>query len=197
MYMKEIWAREKEKKVVAVDLDGVLVQYPECWIDYVNKKIKKNFKDLGEMKDMLSYSEYRKLKRLYRTDGSKANLPAVEGATKFISGLQNAGYKIVIITSRPYHLYHEIYDATVRWLRNNKISPDFGIIWDAQKHWAVLREFPFLKFLVEDNAEIANQVARLGYKVYLLDNIYNRQPLEKNCQRIFSLDEILRCEVLK
>ena len=47
-----------------------------------------------------------------------------------------------------------------------------------------------------DNAEIANQVARLGYKVYVLDNIYNQQPLEKNCSRIFNLSEIIKSEVI-
>lgn len=193
MFTKENWEREKDQKVAAIDLDGVLVDYPKCWVNWVNTNTQNKFKDLNEMKSSLTYDEYRKLKKTYRTVGVKAMVPAVKDASNFVRTLQEHEYKVIILTSRPYRIYREIYNATLKWLENNKINPD-GIIWDAQKHYAVLREFPYLKFMVEDNAELANQVARLGYKVYLLDNMYNKQPLENTCQRVFSLKQILQCE---
>lgn len=196
MYRKELWESEKAQKVTAIDLDGCLIKYPECWIDFVNLELKSNFKTLNEMKEVLTYNQYKKIKKKYRTCGVKTSLPAKKNAKKLIDTLRNNGYKIIILTSRPYREHREIWRDTMAWLKNNKIEID-GIIWEKEKHWAVLKEFPYMNFMVEDNAEIANQVARIGYKVYVVDNEYNQQPLEKNCSRIFDLEEIIKCEVLE
>jgi len=192
--MREVWDREKTEKVCAIDLDGVLVDYPKCWIDYINKETPHTFTTLTTAKEVLSYAEYKTLKAKYRTSGYKRTLPAIKGASKFIKDLQEKGYQVVILTSRPYRLYRRIWRDTVDWLNDHDIKPD-GIIWEAEKHWAVLKEFPYLKFLVEDNAKLGNQVAKLGYKVYILDNEYNRQKLENNCSRVFRLDDIIRSEI--
>jgi len=192
--MRKIWQLEKNSKVCAIDLDGVLVDYPKCWVDFINKETEKKFNNLHEVKNNLSYNKYKTLKIKYRTCGIKASLPAIEGASEFIKKLKQAGYKVIILTSRPYRKHREIWSDTTKWLKKNKIDAD-GIIWEQEKHWAVLREFPYLKFLAEDNAEIANQVARLGYKVYLFDNEYNKQRLEKNCFRVKKLSQIIYNEV--
>ena len=194
--MREIWEKEKEDKVCAVDLDGVLVDYPKCWIDFVNKETQNEFETLDQMKMILSYKYYKDLKAQYRRSGIKAKLPAKESACKFVKKLQENNYKVILLTSRPYRLYREIWKDTMAWLKTNKITPD-GIIWESEKHWAVLKEFPYLKFLVEDNAEIANQVAKLGYKVYVMDNEYNQQELAVNCFRVNELEQILFQERIK
>jgi uncharacterized HAD superfamily protein len=193
--MRDFWDREKEQKVCSVDLDGVLVSYPDCWVSWVNLNQHTAFKDLNEMKSKLPYNKYRELKKDYRVCGVKASLPAVKDAALFIKTLQDNGFKVIILTARPYRQYREIYDYTMQWLESNSIKPN-GIIWEEEKHWTVLREFPYLRFMVEDNATIANQCASLGYKVYLLNNQYNQQPLENCCQRVFSLKDILKCEGL-
>lgn len=193
MFMRDFWNRERDMKVAAVDIDGVLVDYPKCWVDWVNLNQHTAFKDLNEMKAKLPYNKYRELKKEYRTCGYKASLPVIKDAALFVKTLQTNGFKVILLTTRPYRKYREIYDYTMQWLETNNIKCN-GIIWEEDKHWVVLREFPFLRFMVEDNAEIANQVARLGYKVYLLDSQYNRQSLENCCQRVFSLKDILKCE---
>jgi len=44
--------------------------------------------------------------------------------------------------------------------------------------------------MIEDNAESANKIAELGYKVYLMDNEYNQQPTHEKVIRIKSLKEV-------
>jgi len=193
--MQEIWRLEKEQKVCSIDVDGILVNYPFCWIEFINKKSDNNFSNLSEAKKGLSYSEYRILKIQYRESGAKATLPVIKGASKFVKILQENGFKVILMTARPYRKHRRIWKDTMEWLKTNNINPD-GMIWQKEKHWSVLQEFPYMSFMVEDNAEIANQVARIGYKVYVLDNEYNKQKLEKNCSRVFSLEEILKSEVI-
>jgi len=196
MFKKGLWEEEKNAKVCAIDLDGVLVDYPKCWIDFINAETKNKFKSLYEAKEILIYNDYKRIKKKYRTCEVKATLPIKTNALEFITALKKDDFKIILLTSRPYRQYREIWKDTTIWLRNNGIDID-GIIWDEEKHWAVLREFPYIRFMVEDNAEIANQVARVGYKVYVVDNEYNHQPLEKNCSRVFDLLDIIKSEVLE
>ena len=194
--MKEVWRLQKNEKVAAIDIDGILTDYPFCWVDFINKTLKKKFKDLTEVKKGLSFFEYKRLKIIYRTQGFKKNLPAMKGATEFVKRLQKKGFKVILLSARPVIQHREIQNDTLEWLKKNDINPD-AIIWDKDKHWAVLKEFPYLSFMVEDNAEIANQVARINYKVYVLDNPYNQQPLAPYAQRVFSLEDILRCELVR
>ena len=46
--MQDIWKLEREAKICAIDIDGVLVDYPKCWIDFCNKETNKVFFNLKE-----------------------------------------------------------------------------------------------------------------------------------------------------
>ena len=40
----KIWEIKQAEKICCFDLDGVLLNsYPQCWVDYANKKLKTNF----------------------------------------------------------------------------------------------------------------------------------------------------------
>ena len=45
-------------------------------------------------------------------------------------------------------------------------------------------KYPSMKFMVEDNRDIANMVSSWGYKVYLIDNQYNSGEIHKNVVRL-------------
>lgn len=195
MFKKILWEKEKEQKIAAIDIDGCLVDYPKCWVDWLNKETGKKYKNLNEAKEKLSYNAYKTLKAKYRTCGVKSNLPLKPNTEKFFEELRKANYLIILLTSRPYRQHREIWRDTIKWLNSNNLLVD-GIIWEKEKHLAVMKEFPYLSFMVEDNAEIANQVAKLGYKVYVVDNEYNQQRLEKNCFRITDLMQIIKNEVI-
>jgi len=183
-------------KIVCIDLDGCLCQYPDGWINFVNQTENKNFKNLNEMKESLSFKGYKELKLKYRTSGVKAKLEMIKDADSFTQKLRESGYTIIILTARPIYEIPEVFRDTLSWLKDNKICYDL-IFVGKDKHIKIQKYFPKISFIVEDNAGIANQVAALGYKVYVVDNVYNRQPLNSGCSRIFNLKEILESEIFE
>jgi len=176
------------QKICAIDLDGVLAEYPNTWVNFANNKLNTNY-DLHELKDKISFNEYRALKEKYRTCGIKATIPVMTGARDLILRLRKKGFMIIILTARPLFQYKEVLRDTIFWLKNNDIEHDL-LFWGKDKDLQIIKYFSDLNFMVEDNAEIANKIAKFGYKVYLLDNQYNQQSLHENVERIYSLEEI-------
>lgn len=179
-------------KICVLDIDGVLCSYPEAWVKFVNEHVDKSLQsnNLTVLKQKVPYSTYRRLKEKYRISGIKRTLPIIDGATEFTKKLRKLGYIIVLLTKRPFLKYEQLFADTLYWIKENQIEHDL-IFWGKDKHFQILKYFPSLDFLVEDNHKSANEVAKLGYKVYLLDNPYNRLPLHENVTRINKLSEIL------
>ena len=206
------WEIERSKKVVAVDIDGVLNNYPQTWVDFVNKKIsegdrdlkrifnvrrlkRSSFRDLIDMKDHIPYNKYRELKRSYRESGIKETLPVSTGAKEFLDILHNNRYTIFIITARPFNDYPGLFRQTVNWLDKNGLYYD-DIVSDDLKHVKILSAVPALNWLVDDNRYIANLVSSWGYKTYLMNNVYNKGKLAPMVKRVSSLKDILIYEKL-
>jgi len=190
--MQEIEQIKKlKKKVCAIDLDGVIVDFPNCFIDYVNKKLKKRFNNLYDIKKGVSNKKYLWLKDEYRKSGIKQHVSIIKGSKEFIDRLVKIGYSIIILTKRPYKQYFRIFADTKINLDKNKIKYD-GILFDDEKHKRIVKEFPKLKFMIEDNRIIANEVGEWGYKCFLIDNIYNQGDVNKNVIRVKSFNEILK-----
>lgn len=188
-----IWDIKKAEKVCALDIDGVLNDYPKCWIDFVNIKTATEFADLNDIKNTLTYDTYRKLKEDYRLSGIKERLKPNENASLLTQELKKLGYTIIIITARPANKYPALYSQTLNWLKNNNICYDSIYFGQQDKHAKILSEAPNIKFMIEDNSYIANMVSRWGYKVFLLTNQYNYNlTLEKNVVRIDNLIEVLK-----
>lgn len=180
-----------QRKICALDIDGVLNYYPNCWIGYVNKVGGFRFNNLNDMRNILSYAEYVRFKDMYRSGDFKASLEPRVAVSEFTRLLKFSGYDIIIITSRPFEQYPHLRMLTHNWLRDN------GIIYDdlfnsQKKHLDIFRFYPELEFMVEDNRMFANNISELGYKVFLMNNDYNIGETNKNVVRIDLLDEILK-----
>ena len=181
-------------KVCFLDVDGVLNFYPQCWIDYINMKLNKEIKTLDEAKNVLSYKTYTDLKRDYRESNYKRNLKIRKGADAFSHFLKKKGYKIIIITRRPFEEHPGLIDGTIEWLKKNHILFD-ELLFERNKPAAVITKYPDLLFGVEDSRYHANLLGRWGYKIFLMDNNNNHGETEKNVTRVFTFDEII--EALK
>lgn len=163
----------KDSKVCALDLDGVLCKYPEGFLNFVKEKFDIEYNDIYELKKRVGVKEYEHYKHIYRLSGEKQFLEPRSGASEFTQRLRKAGYKIVIITARPYEKYMRIYYDTLYWLEKNNIVYD-AIFWDKDKCVKIVKELPSIEFLVEDDYNNALQVAEEGYKVYLMRTKYNK-----------------------
>ena len=106
-------------KQVGVGIDGVLNYYPMCWVEYVNQSINTGFKSLDEMKQSLPKDSYNELKDKYRRSRYKACLEPRRGAREFLLELEEKGYHVVILTSRPFDEYPGMRGMTKQWLKKN------------------------------------------------------------------------------
>jgi uncharacterized HAD superfamily protein len=183
----EIRNLKPEDKVCAVDLDGVLCRYPENWIHFLNQKLGltaerpillSDFTFTSAPLPNIPRKKYYQWKHEFRELGFESyfGVEPMEEASEFTKKLKDLGYKIIILSARPYKEYKRIMADTIEWLHKNNISYD-AVYWDSEKHVRILKDVPFLKFMVEDNPQIAMEVSSLGYKCFLINRPYNMHTL--------------------
>ncbi|RKY33144.1 MAG: hypothetical protein DRP74_00395 [Candidatus Omnitrophota bacterium] len=199
--VEQRWTQEQMlnrfDKIVAVDIDGVLYDYPKEFFKFIQDKtgIKiereiKNYDLYVELSKEFSIPVLSRLKDEYRQSGYlKKGLP-IDGSREFLKSLKQMGFGITLMTAREYKKYKRIYGDTLEWLRENDMMFD-GIVWSEKKEEAVYRSFPNLAFAVEDNLDNANKIAMLGIKVFLLDKSYNKGKTNNKVIRVKNFDDII------
>jgi len=184
-------------KVAAIDLDGVLARYPENWIAYLNENLGTQYtlQDV-EFTEVpfpeIPRSKYFELKHKFRDEGFESlYVEPFEDAATFTEALKELGYKIVILSARPYQKYKRIQSDTIMWMKKHGIKYD-AFIWDEKKHLRILSEVPQVEFIVEDDPRVALEVAACGYTCFLRDRPYNRNTTQSpNIIRVRTLSEII------
>jgi uncharacterized HAD superfamily protein len=188
-----------DAKVVGVDIDGVLADYPRSFVEFVNSKLGTCYR----VEDVRGYDVYsqlglspeigQQLKDEYRQTGQKRYIPLCEGAKDFLQWLKSCGYAVVLLTSRPYEQYKRILPDTMEWLRDNDLPYD-AILFAQDKMERLLKVFGTkrIEFFVDDVAKYANDIARLGVPCYLISRPYNLDAtLHPGVCRVASLPEVI------
>ncbi|MBR1368144.1 hypothetical protein RJ53_01005 [Methanocalculus chunghsingensis] len=114
-------------KIITCDIDGVLNDYPLCWIKYVNNELSADFLTKEEIKSTIGHSDYDNIKDKYRWSEFKANLKCNRNMVNVLQLLKKQGYLIMIVTSRPIGnkmKYPLLEDLTLNWLKKNRIPCD-------------------------------------------------------------------------
>jgi 5'(3')-deoxyribonucleotidase len=113
------------RKIVSFDIDGVLNNYPKCWLDYLNLKSKSNFNTLDEAKFRLDENIYNSIKEDYRINGENShftipNRKMIEVVNQFF----DSEYTVIISTSRPINStrYPDLYNSTFKWLTDEGVK---------------------------------------------------------------------------
>lgn len=198
-YNQEIFKTiSKKDKVCAIDLDNTLANSDEYFTKIYNVKNNTFFKEREEIKHEISTLEYEDFKFWYRESGEKLNIPVKKGAKELCDFLKNEGYKIVIISARPYDVHNRIFPDTLQWLNENKIIYD-AVYFEKNKHIKILKELPHLSFVIEDDLECARQISDNDYQVYLLSKAEITTFTEKQYKNlnIFKNLTDLICEIKK
>jgi uncharacterized HAD superfamily protein len=187
----------KDGNIVGVDLDDILCCWVEGFLAFVSRKTKKdlthlNFTNLNDtLSEMIGVEKLKKLKHDFRLSDEKKKLNKCYYASEFTNKLKAKGFQIIVLSSRPVSEYPKLYADTLQWLKKNKICYD-AVFFSENKEEHIIKEFPKLKFFVEDNVINANKIARKNYKVFLINKHYNVNELtHKNVIRVDDLKEIL------
>lgn len=177
------------KRVCYCDLDGVFTSYPKCWLEFIEIRIGKHFNSLEEAKKTLTYTGYTSLKSDYRNSDFKYNLTPTEGSPDFTNFLKEQGWFIVIATTRPAD-YPALQARTLRWLEKNGIAADDVLFLNRELD--ILARYPNFIFGVQDDPEVCNIMAKMGYRMFLMRNGRNFDNLHENVFLADTLEDIIR-----
>lgn len=180
-----------EYKTCIFDIDGVLNYYPQCYIDFVNKELGLKLETLDVIKTVLSQKDYKALKYKYRTCGIKEELKVRQSAKDLMYKLKQMGYYIIVLSSRPVDKINALIMQTTNWLKDNGIDYDY-LMFGENKHLDIIQKFGNVEFVVEDNRAFANNIAKHGNQVFLINNDCNKGKLVMGVHRICHLNEIVQ-----
>ena len=182
----------RNEEVIVFDIDGVINNYPDCFVDWVNKKYNLSFPNIETIKNdgLEKYEEY---KEIYRLSGDKRFQPINQDTIDTLLKLKSLGNKIVLYTVRPVNTYKRIYHDTLYWLRNNNINFD-AIYWSDYNKEDFYKLGLKVKFIVDDTLSNVVMFSKEGYKVFLLNKDYNKSDKDKNYSyiRINKTSDILK-----
>ena len=186
------------KKIVTCDIDGVLTDYPMCWLKFLQKKCGTLYNSTDEAKEKEpNYSHY---KDLYRESNYKATLPIIESNKQALNKLVEK-YDIIFVTSRPLNneKYPLLKENTCNWLRDNGLKFKDLIFKDESAKFLEQLNFAFH---IDDEEKYANSVAKWiknnpmnnrDSKVYLLKSSIssNLKSIEDNVIIVKNIQEII------
>jgi len=157
----------RDTPVVLVDIDNVISDlsiWDENVAEHSNIPVNQN-----------TVSMIERLKGQFYHDGGFRDLDPVPGAVEGMKTLASRGWKLVLLSARPYWSYKRLYADTLYWLDKHEIPHDL-LIFNKDKAEAIYENvFPSTPaFMLEDRHKHAVEVAKYGVPVLLLDWQYNR-----------------------
>lgn len=106
-------------KIIGIDIDGCLSEYPKHYLNWVNLNYGTNYKSIKQMKSSIGRSRYDNYKNLYRKSGYKRTLPLIDKSAETIAHFNHIGYQTWIITTRPK--IDPVEPDTLFWLQKKGI----------------------------------------------------------------------------
>ncbi|MCK5149793.1 hypothetical protein KAJ87_02615 [Candidatus Pacearchaeota archaeon] len=185
---------------IGLDLDDVLANGTEKFIEFHNRKHKTNlnFHNLFTyaLSEILGIPEELAIKRVIEFDKSNFSkeISPLDGAKEIVKKL-NENHDLVVITARP----KKIEFTTTEWIKKNfpEIKSVFFISKDyfnKLKSKAEICLENSIDILIEDNLAHAFECSRNNIPVLLFDYPWNQvnEGLPENIQRIKSWKEVLK-----
>lgn len=162
-------------KIVAIDIDGVLSEYPFSFVKWLieHNHIKAGYDTPDSVPAIIEslggFAQYTELKHQYRMSGAKRNAVVTPGASAFLKLLRNLGYKIVLLSARPYKKYVRIFADTIEWLNKNHLVYD-AILFDSDKEDVIIKRFPQVKLFIDDDINNIKKVTTAGFNAVWISN---------------------------
>jgi hypothetical protein len=185
----EEWVRKLDGPTWIVDIDNVLCDYTTGFCNWIinraplfaaaAQRIIQDRTFFSSCADFgMTETEWQGFKHEFRSMGHKRWLPLMPGAREFLLRLRDAGYYIVLLTSRPIDRYPNIYTDTLFWLRNNDLPFDW-LWWSTEKGERLIENgaVKHIAGVVDDDPKYVVQFGRLGLEVWWLQTTQHRSDV--------------------
>lgn len=178
----------KKRKVVIFDIDGVLNNYPEEFIKYINKNLKTKYKikDYLNIKKKIPIEKYNNLKTRFREEYQHKILPE---AIDILRKIDSKGINIILLTSRSYQEHKYLATKLIYQLYIQDVPYDM-IIFNNEKD-IIAKQFSDVLFAIDDEPENIIKYNNIGIKSFLLLKPYNLDFKDK-LPCIERLDNIIK-----
>lgn len=173
---------------ISCDIDGILTDYPNCWLDYLASCCGIRYQSIDDAKR--NEKNYKLFKHKYRISGYKGLLKINASAVNVLSILKyERNFSIIIATSRPLYsnTYPNMYKLTITWLMENHVPFDF--LEYKELSAAYIDKYDKISFHIDDEEKYAIPIAAKGVPVFLVQREKMKQNMDKIIN-ISSLDEV-------
>jgi hypothetical protein len=109
------------KKLVSIDIDGILNDYPKIFVKYANFVLRKKYKNIIDLKKSVNKSTYGTIKKHYRHSFYKYNYKINSNVLNLIKFLIRMNVNIIFLTRRNLNNKF-ILSNTTKWLRKHNIK---------------------------------------------------------------------------
>jgi len=164
---------EGSSKIVAVDIDGVLSEYPWSFVKWLieselfDPSYKSGIPNTTE--DIISavggYANYSAHKHEYRMSGQKLYADVQPWASSFLKELREMGYKVILLSARPYKKYVRIFADTLEWLDKHDLIYD-AVLFDGDKEEVIINRFPQMTAFIDDEWGNIKKVSDAGFQTF-------------------------------
>lgn len=175
----------RNTKFVITDLDGCV-----CDMSDFQKELAQ-FRNESVTPGAVSAME--QLKNKFYRNGGFRHIPMISGAKEGLKEIREAGYKLVIITARPYWTYKRLYSDTIIWLKKHEIEYDL-LLFNKDKSEAIHEEiFPATpKYFIEDRAKHVLELVNIGIHVLWLNSDDVSLGNLPNVKKVVNWQEIVK-----
>ena len=188
-----------QKKTIVFDFDGVLVYYPEGFLNYVAATLSreeiphtmslrhsappKQYVTVDQLRSPddlwtqlnISLEKYQQLKRDFIEAGGLRALEPIKEAFGLIKWMKERGYIVVIVTSRDKSSLEKMELDSYLWLQDHKVDHLIdGIYFTQDKARFIKEHFESVELVIEDNAIEVSRLQEAGLPSVCLMRPYNK-----------------------
>lgn len=199
-FLQEFGNYFEGKEVVICDIDGVLGDYPVSFFKFINEKEGRDIINTSNitsldnyeyLKNIMSQDKIMHYKDLYRKSGAIRNEKVRKGSCEFLKYLKNKGYYIIVLTSRPFDRYSNLYLDTFTWLKENDLYFDM-LLSDTKKRNKVnkIKSKCNIKAVIDDDPKILSSLKDDSFLKFLINKSYNENASLDSVIRVDSFSQI-------
>lgn len=157
----------RDLKLVVTDLDGCVCDI-SGFTDVLDEH--RNSPDAQQGSQFGTQQALEFVKQKFYIGGGFRSVPPIEGSIEALAKIREMGYKLVIITARPFWQYARLYADTTAWLEQHGVKYDH-IIFNKDKAEAVWSKLHPARptWFIEDRLKHAIELTDIGIRVLLLN----------------------------